>query len=598
MKKIVSVLLVVLMIYICPAIVYAAEDEVTFSADQYSVSAGSQVTVFVRINTQCSGISLEIKPEYGSVFELIDGSCNMNETQRAEFTSGSGFLIEFHEPVNPNGTVGSFQLKIRDDAAPGKYVVSASANLDGVYLECGSVFITVVCAHSYGEWTAGENQHFQSCSTCDDVRYENHTVTDYIITKAPSCSEVGEQTGQCSICLASVVQIVDKTDDHEFENCSDSGDGTHIGICAKCGEEKVMAHRWDEGTVTVPSTCTDFGQISFRCSDCTAEKSEETEFAEHTWDSGTVLYKSTCKDEGAISHTCTVCSATATFSIEKLTTHKYTDDCDEICNICDETRIGKHKYSKYWSMDQHQHWYQCILCSKKIDVGNHQPGAAATETTPQICWLCKYVLKPAIGHEHSYSDELSVDETGHWYACTGCGEKKDYEEHILYSSCDSDCAVCSYTRETEHSFSTGWSCDSTGHWHSCSECGAKSEFEAHVPGKEANEFEPQRCTICYFEIVAAFGHTHVFSEEWITDIMHHWKQCTCGEKAEKDYHFWIDGVENDDGTMTFTCEDCGGKTITGEPKSNSVWWILPILMIGAGAAAYMLYRKKGIPFMK
>lgn len=598
MKRFVSVLLVVLMFYICSFTVFASEDEVVFSVDQTAVSTGSSVTVTVRISSERCGTLLEIRPEFDDVFELAEGYCDVSGAKRADFTSGSGFVIEFPESTNPSGIIGSFKLRIRDDAAPGKYAICGDAKLDGVDLESGSVSVSVVCSHSYGEWASEGKQHCRTCSICGDLQYEDHTVIDFSITKAPTCLESGERTGQCSICTASVVQSIDRTDDHVLENCTDSGDGMHLGTCLVCGEEKAMPHRWDAGTLLIPSTCIERGQMIYRCTDCASEKTEELELAEHTWDAGKVLYQATCKDEGAISHTCTVCSTTATLPIEKLTTHKYTDDCDEVCNICDETRTGKHKYSKYWSMDQKEHWHQCVLCAKRIDVAAHQPGAAATETTPQICWLCKYVLKPAIGHEHHYSEELTVDETGHWYACSGCGEKKDYEEHVLYSSCDSDCAVCSYTRETEHSFSAGWSSDSTGHWHSCSECGAQSEFEAHVPGNEANEFEAQKCTVCYFEIVPAFGHTHEFSEEWITDVMHHWKQCSCGEKAEKDYHFWVNGVENEDGTVTFTCEDCGGQTITGEPKSSFNWLLLLILLIAASAAAFILIRKKKIILVK
>ncbi len=599
MKRFASVILAVLVVCMCSLPVLAAEDEVIFSPDQSSVSVGDVITVSVKISTERNGAFLEIKPDFDDTFELLDGTCNVTGASKAEFSADAGFVIEFQESVNFGGIVGTFRLRVRDDSAPGKYAISGYTKLDGETLESNSAWISVICVHSYGEWIeSGNAQHSKTCTTCGDVQFEAHALSNITVIREPSCLEPGEQSAQCSICAVTLVQPIEKTDDHVLENCTDSGDGTHLGTCSVCGEEKTMLHRWDSGAVVTPSTCTEKGEISHRCIDCEAEKTEELNLADHSWDAGKVLYKATCKDEGAISHTCTQCAATATFPIEKLATHKYSDDCDEVCNICDETRTGMHKYSKYWSMDQKEHWYQCILCGKKTDVGAHQPGAAATETTPQICWLCKYVLKPAIGHEHDYSEELSVDETAHWYACSGCGEKKDYEEHVLYSSCDPDCAVCSYTRETEHNFSAGWSSDSTGHWHSCSECGAQSEFEPHIPGKEANEFEAQKCTICYYEIVPAFGHIHLFNEEWITDVMHHWKQCSCGEKDQKDYHFWVNGVENDDGTVTFTCEDCGEKTITGEPRSNAIWWILLIVAAAAGAAGFILIRKKHFSFSK
>ena len=33
------------------------------------------------------------------------------------------------------------------------------------------------------------------------------------------------------------------------------------------------------------------------------------------------------------------------------------------------------------------------------------------------------------GHVHNYETTLSKNSLGHWYACTGCSEKKDYEKH-------------------------------------------------------------------------------------------------------------------------------------------------------------------------
>ena len=50
----------------------------------------------------------------------------------------------------------------------------------------------------------------------------------------------------------------------------------------------------------------------------------------------------------------------------------------------------------------------------------HTPGPNATETSPQICTVCQIILKPVIAHEHKWSDKLSSNADGHWYACSGC----------------------------------------------------------------------------------------------------------------------------------------------------------------------------------
>ena len=144
MKRFVSVLLVVLMFYICSFNVFASEDEVVFSVDQTAVSTGSSVTVTVRISSERCGTLLEIRPEFDDVFELAEGYCDVPGAKRADFTSGSGFVIEFPESTNPSGIIGSFKLRIRDDAVPGKYAITGDAKLDGVDLESGSVSVSVV----------------------------------------------------------------------------------------------------------------------------------------------------------------------------------------------------------------------------------------------------------------------------------------------------------------------------------------------------------------------------------------------------------------------------------------------------------------------
>lgn len=54
----------------------------------------------------------------------------------------------------------------------------------------------------------------------------------------------------------------------------------------------------------------------------------------------------------------------------------------------------EHTWQTEWSKDEKNHWYACSDCDEKKDLAAHIPGAEATETTPQVCTVCGYVIQP------------------------------------------------------------------------------------------------------------------------------------------------------------------------------------------------------------
>ncbi len=147
------------------------------------------------------------------------------------------------------------------------------------------------------------------------------------------------------------------------------------------------------------------------------------------------------------------------------------------------------------------------MCKDKKDFAAHKPGAAATETKAQTCTVCSYVIKAATGHTHKYDTKWTTDNEGHWYACSGCNERKDFAEHAFDNACDADCNICSHTRTVSHIYKTEWSSDGEKHWHECSGCGEKADEAAHTPGAEATATTAQTCTACGYELTPATGTT-------------------------------------------------------------------------------------------
>lgn len=447
-----------------------------------------------------------------------------------------------------------------------------------------------------------------------------HTHTWSTVTTPATCTQEGTKTDTCSGCGAVNTETLPATG-HSFGGWEKLDDSSHQHACTVCGAIESAAHSWSETQVT-PATCLATGSKSYACG-CGATKTETLPIGSHSYgdwvvgesthshtcsvcgkaESGdhsfgvTATVPATCKEEGATAYGCTVCGGIVYEILPKLTTHTYDNACDPDCNVCGATRDAAHKFSTVWSKNFQGHWHACTVCGAKADMGSHYPGPAATEEKAQICLTCGYTLTAKLNHVHKYDTQWSSDETGHWYACSGCDEQKNFEEHTYDDPCDPDCNVCGYISATAHSYDGTWLSDESGHWAVCTLCGEKSETEAHIPGPEATEDEAQLCTACGFEMAPAQEHVHEAGEEWLTDEERHWHECECGEKMEEALHTWDEGTENEDTTITYVCTECQAEKIEGEPKEKSgfPWWIAgvaAVLACGGGVAAFLLLRPR------
>ena len=326
-------------------------------------------------------------------------------------------------------------------------------------------------------WTESVMQDYGGDIIWTDRRTGHaHKFGEFVETKAPTCKEKGIKTATCQFC------DITKTEEipipvpvpHTFGNLVSVNENQHKDVCSVCKQEITQ---------------------------------------EHTWDGGKVTKKATCLEEGSKLYTCTGCKHTKTEVIEKLD-HKYGTWVKVDANThrtscttpgCTETKTENHKYNTSWSKDKDQHWHECSVCKDKKDTEVHKPGPEATEKDPQTCTVCKYIITPALGHEHAYEEKWTTDEKGHWHTCPGCEEKGSYADHDFENACDKDCSVCGFTRETEHVFAETWTGDAENHWHACTGCGLKQDEAAHEPGPAATEETAQTCTICGYEIAPALG---------------------------------------------------------------------------------------------
>ncbi len=333
---------------------------------------------------------------------------------------------------------------------------------------------------------------------------------------------------------------------------------------------------------------------------CTICGAPET--VNHTWNDGEVTTASTCAAEGVKTFTCTAegCGAQKTEPIAK-TKHKYDNSCDATCNACGEERKTSHKYSDKYTVDETGHWYECTVCKEKKDVAAHKPGAEPTEQTSQNCTVCGFIIKPALGHTHDYQLEWSTDATSHWHACTGCGNQHELAEHSYDNFCDKDCNVCGQERETEHIYYENYLSGESGHWHECRVCGYQMETEQHTPNASGT------CTKCGYKAQET-DHSHSYGDTWTWDVTGHWQNCECGHEGDTEPHSWDDGrvakkpTDTEDGARTYKCTGCGAEKSEiipmGTVITDSFPWVVLLIVGGALIVGVVIFVIVGVATSK
>ena len=357
--------------------------------------------------------------------------------------------------------------------------------------------------------------------------------------------------------------------------------------CGICGQDYYGDHDLSHHNA-VPHTCTADGTVEYwDCSVCGKKFSdpngtaEITNIADPNDPARHSLVKTdekapTCTDNGNRAYwTCTECK------------NIFSDDAGlNPTTLADVTVFATgHTWSNDWSSDGTGHWHDCVNANcpitennQKVGYAVHTPGADATETTPQTCDVCGYVINPELGHIHQnhLTFVTEVPET-----CTTDGVKAHYECSCGKLFAD-DQAVTEVTLENlkiaaHHSYRENWESDNDdNHYHVCSVCNDKKDITAHsydngvitTPATEEAEGEKiYTCSVCHHiktETVPKLSHTHRLSEDYSMDETGHWHACSgCDKKVDFEAH-----TENSDtvtiqptattaGVRVYSCSVCG-----------------------------------------
>ena len=186
------------------------------------------------------------------------------------------------------------------------------------------------------------------------------------------------------------------------------------------------------------ATCTENGNKAYyKCDVCGKWFEDATANVEITDHSSVVLtalghdYTERIVDAAHKKSTATDCRSHDTYWYDCTRgDHNAKDDPAASDKWYESTNAGPHNYDEsawgYKGADGHAH--KCRYDDTHDTPVAHTPGAAATETTPQTCTECGYIITPALGHTHSMTkvdaNPASCTEKGNieYYKCDGCGK--------------------------------------------------------------------------------------------------------------------------------------------------------------------------------
>ena len=290
----------------------------------------------------------------GSVIFPNNKAENINEMSNGKVGMSYGSV----EDITTTGAVLKMTFKVKDDAKIGKSEIKViEENTDATNFDVEDVPVEVVnaefqveCNHTNlekntVEATCTEPGKIETvCNECGEVVSTEaiaalgHDFGDYIVTKAPTCTEAGEETAKCSRCEATDTKELAALG-HDFGDytvtkaptCTEAGEKT--AICTRCGEvgEKeaiaALGHDFGEYVVTKEATCTEPGEETATCTRCGEVVTKAIPAIGHDVKEWEVEKEPTETEKGVKKGKCSICGEEITEEIPKLEeTEKETEE--------------------------------------------------------------------------------------------------------------------------------------------------------------------------------------------------------------------------------------------------------------------------------
>ena len=293
-------------------------------------------------------------------------------------------------------------------------------------------------------WTSSK----ESVATVDNTG----KVTAVAPGTATITAKAGDKTATCTVTVENApCTHTDKTNvDAKPSTCTEQGWEAY-SKCNDCGQLfdkdgneisaipylSLAAHSLTP-VAAKAATCTENGNKAYyKCDVCGKWFEDATANVEITDHSSAVLtalghdYTERIEDAAHKKATATDCRSHDTYWYDCTRgDHNAKDDPAASDKWYESTNAGPHSYdeSAWGYKSESGHAHKCRYDDTHDTPVAHTPGAAATETTPQTCTECGYIITPALGHTHSMTkvdaNPASCTEKGNieYYKCDGCGK--------------------------------------------------------------------------------------------------------------------------------------------------------------------------------
>ena len=531
----VFVMVLSLLVTAVPALAAPIEStQLKVTADKTSAKPGDTITYTITMGPVSDMGSMQMCLDIPTGLTYVENSTELADGLKATLGFDDVAWTEISKMIN--GVASAADYESNTDTVIAKFQCTVDADFSGT----AEVGLT--------------NLEFGSCQT-----FEYHTdrfsVVKASVTVTIPHVHVYDQTSTDAAHLKTPATCTEAAVYYKSCTCGENGEETFTSGSA-LGHDYTKKVENNTYLKTAASNCTEYNVYWYACSRCDANAKDDAEATDKYYTSTTAGNHSFTEQIEDAAH---YVAGTGT---DCQSVKKYYYDCaycDLIgTNTWDSTTYGEHNYAATWSSDADGHWHECSLCHDKKDNAAHTPGAAATETTPQKCTECDYIITPALGHTHHMTpvaaNPATCTEDGNkaYYVCSGCSkwfedatgnvEITDHSSvvlgHLGHDWADATCTApktCSRCGATEgnalgHDFAVSWSSDASGHWHACSRCDAKDGEATHTPDREAaTETDPIKCTECDYIITAALGHTHSLTKVEA-------KAPTCTEDGNIEYY--------------------------------------------------------------
>ena len=335
--------------------------------------------------------------------------------------------------------------------------------------------------------TADGKKAYYVCSDCGKYYEDSKASKEISDISAWGVIAKLEHTGGKATCDSRAIckncgEYYGELVEHNFGKTWDYKDANgHAHTCKVCGiNDTVVPH--SGGT----AKCGE----SAKCAEC---KTEYGEVMQHQW-SKTPEYT----DKNGHAYKCILCGERDTVQAHS----GGTADCQNKakCSVCgtEYGKTGDHVWSTAWEhTDSKGHAHKCTVCGDRDDIVKHTPGTEATETSPQTCTACAYVITPAKEHKHTLSKIAKVDAScttagkEQHYICDGCGKLfSDAKGKTEITDPDSIVIPAAGHKDSK------WKSDADVHWKECTVKGCGTV----TVEKEAHEFNKSgKCTVCSFK---------------------------------------------------------------------------------------------------